>query len=194
MEVAENVYLYKSQIDLATCNNIIGLIKDYYKNNKFELHIRENRTVIANHNDPDFNIYLKDIITFIEQSYLKETGKTIYLKGFWLSDHKPGPNGRLHSDRDHSPYNLDFEASAIAYFNSDFSGGDIEFPHLKYSLQPSTGDIILFRSYGTNYMHRVNSISSGNRYSVAMWFTTIKENRVQFLYPEKLSDSASQDA
>lgn len=182
MEVAENIYLYKSQVDQSTCESVIDLIKNYYKSNRFEMQVRENRIIIPNHNDPQFNIYLKDIINFIEESYLKETGKTIYLKGFWLSDHQPGPDGRLHSDRDHSPNNIDFEASAIAYFNNDFSGGDIEFPYSKYSLQPDTGDIVLFQSYGVKSMHRVNAVTSGNRYSVAMWFTTIKENRVEFLY------------
>lgn len=62
--------------------------------------------------------------------------------------------------------------AAIIYLNEDYEGGELVFPHLGLGIKGHTGELILFK--GGSVMHRVNMITSGNRYTLVCWFA-IKE-------------------
>jgi hypothetical protein len=178
----EDLVVYEKQLSLESCSDIARIMDQYKHNDMFEIIKVSNRLISVDKDESEFSKYLKQITSFIEQQYSAKTGKTIYLKHFWLSEHMEGPGGPIHIDMEHSPDNADFELSAIAYFNDDFTGGELNFPKLKYDFMPSTGDIVTFPPSGIKYMHRVKPITSGKRQSVAMWFTCIKDNRLEFLY------------
>lgn len=178
----EDLTVYEKHIDSQFCLDIVSIIDKYKEKDMFETIKVSNRLISVDKDEPRFKKHLKEITSFIEDQYIQKTGKTIYLKHFWLSEHMEGPGGPIHIDSEHSPDNVDFELSAIAYFNNEFTGGELNFPKLKYNFMPSTGDIVTFPPFGTKYMHRVKPIISGKRQSVAMWFTCIKDNRLEFLY------------
>lgn len=57
------------------------------------------------------------------------------------------------------------EWSSIIYLNDDFEGGSIFFPNQKFEYKPKRGSAIFFPSAGTEYMHGINTIKSGIRYT-----------------------------
>jgi hypothetical protein len=72
--------------------------------------------------------------------------------------------------------------SLVYYLNSDYEGGEIEFPRFGVKYKPVGNDVILFPS---NYMydHLVHNVTSGDRFAVASWLMNNK-------YPEKKNNLA----
>jgi predicted 2-oxoglutarate/Fe(II)-dependent dioxygenase YbiX len=58
--------------------------------------------------------------------------------------------------------------TAVCYLNDDYSGGETFLPEHNYMCKPKKGKVIVFPSY---YLHGVNMIENGPRYTFAMWFT-----------------------
>jgi hypothetical protein len=58
--------------------------------------------------------------------------------------------------------------STVYYLNSDYEGGEIEFPRFEIKYKPEGNDVIFFPS---NYIydHRVHKVTSGDRYAVVSW-------------------------
>jgi predicted 2-oxoglutarate/Fe(II)-dependent dioxygenase YbiX len=65
-----------------------------------------------------------------------------------------------------------FVVSAVAYLNDSFTGGDLVFPGIEYRYKPTIGDCVIFPSDLT-YKHYVDRVLSGNRISLAIWFSGI---------------------
>ena len=66
----------------------------------------------------------------------------------------------------------DRDLSIVYYLNNDFEGGDFIFPELKIRVRPEPGMMICFPS-NHHYMHGVEPVVSGKRYSIVSW-TTVK--------------------
>ena len=66
----------------------------------------------------------------------------------------------------------DRDLSIVYYLNNDFEGGDFVFPELKIRVRPEPGMMICFPS-NHNYMHGVEPVTKGKRYSIVSW-TTVK--------------------
>lgn len=60
--------------------------------------------------------------------------------------------------------NMDLAFSMIAYLNDDYEGGDISFPNHSVSIKPEPGSLLIFPSQEP-YLHQVNHITSGERYT-----------------------------
>jgi hypothetical protein len=87
-----------------------------------------------------------------------------------------GTEGALHIDaQGPEPW---IEWSTIIYLNSskDYSGGEIYFPNQKFIHKPNQYSAVFFPSAGTEYMHGVNKIKSGHRYTALYMHTSQKEN------------------
>jgi predicted 2-oxoglutarate/Fe(II)-dependent dioxygenase YbiX len=79
-------------------------------------------------------------------------------------------NRRLEGDAwvpNHTPQR---SFSAIVYLNSDFEGGEIDFPDLGQRIKPTAGLLVAFPS-DERYVHQVLPVTAGKRYSLALWFT-----------------------
>ena len=59
--------------------------------------------------------------------------------------------------------------SAIVLLNEDFDGGELEFKEFGLKVPSEAGKVILFPS-SFAYMHRVNPVIRGVRYSVVRWY------------------------
>ena len=64
----------------------------------------------------------------------------------------------------------DRDLSIVYYLNNDFEGGDFVFPELKIRVRPEPGMMICFPS-NHHYMHGVEPVVSGKRYSIVSWAT-----------------------
>lgn len=70
--------------------------------------------------------------------------------------------------------------TANIYFNdsTEYEGGDLYFPSVEKSFKPSVGDVILFPS-NWMFFHKVNKITSGNRYAGTLWFFYGSDKRMK---------------
>ena len=94
------------------------------------------------------------------------------VEGF-LSFWRYGASAAVHKDN-----HEDFEYltnSTIIYLNDDYEGGEIYFPNLNFTYKPKKGDAIIFPCNTENYDHGVKEVTSGNRYTIAMWHSPITE-------------------
>lgn len=83
----------------------------------------------------------------------------------WIS----GSYTNLHRDTNNAPW---VEFTTIIYLNDDFSGGELNFPHLNFLYKPQAFSAILFPSSNKEYDHNVLKINSGNRYTVLFMHTS----------------------
>tara|TARA_B100000287_G_C20636094_1_gene781740 strand:+ start:760 stop:1338 length:579 start_codon:yes stop_codon:yes gene_type:complete len=63
--------------------------------------------------------------------------------------------------------------SAVIYLNNNYVGGETFFVENAYSVEPEVGKLILFTS-GKEHIHGVRQVTSGSRYTMALWFTKNK--------------------
>jgi predicted 2-oxoglutarate/Fe(II)-dependent dioxygenase YbiX len=64
----------------------------------------------------------------------------------------------------------DRDLSIVFYLNDEFAGGDFVFPELKIRVRPEPGMMVCFPS-NHNYMHGVEPVTKGKRYSIVSWAT-----------------------
>lgn len=64
----------------------------------------------------------------------------------------------------------DRDLSMVFFLNNEFEGGDFVFPELKIRVRPEPGMMVCFPS-NHNYMHGVEPVVSGKRYSIVSWAT-----------------------
>ena len=89
---------------------------------------------------------------------------------------KSGMELKPHVDNMHI-YNPDLkhntphrDYSSIIYLNDNYEGGNTIFPNQNYKTTPKAGKLIVFPS-GSSHPHGVTEVTSGIRYTLAMWFT-----------------------
>lgn len=64
----------------------------------------------------------------------------------------------------------DRDLSIVFFLNNDFEGGDFVFPQHKVRVRPEPGMMVCFPS-NHNYLHGVEPVTKGNRYSIVTWAT-----------------------
>lgn len=60
--------------------------------------------------------------------------------------------------------------SGLLYLNDEYTGGELSFPRQGLTIQPKSGQIVLFPS-GFAYPHFAHPVKTGRRYVVATWFS-----------------------
>ena len=112
---------------------------------------------------------MKPIVEEFYQVEVIPTGTTIVK---WLPGQfqKPHADKELHEGPDAGTPNdfPNYDLSSLFYLNDDYEGGEIEFPSFDIKYKPEAGDLIMFPS-SYAYRHKVNSVLSGIRYSIASW-------------------------
>ena len=66
------------------------------------------------------------------------------------------------------------DVSFLFYLNSEFGGGELEFPDLGLTIKPKKGMMIAFPSY-KEFVHKVHPVTWGHRYSLVSWVETEKK-------------------
>lgn len=128
--------------------------------------------------DEDYDVYnlLLDIRKRIKSHIveIRELDVPLYADTLQIVRWLPGNEQLPHADAEHpdgSPHPYPWRAYAsILYLNQDYEGGSIYFPQHNLDLRPKPGTMVTFPGT-TEYMHGVNRIISGERYSVASFWT-----------------------
>ena len=63
------------------------------------------------------------------------------------------------------------DVSFLFYLNSEFGGGELEFPELGLTIKPKKGMMIAFPSY-KEFEHKVHPVTWGHRYTLVSWVGT----------------------
>jgi hypothetical protein len=84
--------------------------------------------------------------------------------GIWYT----GSKCPLHTDNPNDWSSM-LTHSSVVYLNNDFSGGTINFPEYNVEYAPKIGDLVIFKA---DIQHEVTTITSGKRYTLALWHTT----------------------
>ena len=63
------------------------------------------------------------------------------------------------------------DVSFLFYLNSEFGGGELEFPELGLTIKPQKGMMIAFPSY-KEFEHKVHPVTWGHRYTLVSWVGT----------------------
>jgi hypothetical protein len=82
--------------------------------------------------------------------------------------------------------------STLLYLNSEFQGGDLCFPSLGIRIRPTRGLLIGFPSHH-GFVHTVEPVTEGRRYSVACWFTTHDEFALPLRTVDNISETSGHD-
>jgi hypothetical protein len=117
-----------------------------------------------------------DILKMIDEPYKKaldvwceKTGnkKLDWItKNYSIKKYKTGQAIASHSDRDHDHDKNTFDWTALIYLNDDYTGGEIRFDTLDYSVAPKAGSILFFPA---DEMHTAMQVLSGNKYFVFLY-------------------------
>lgn len=108
----------------------------------------------------------------------------IYVFKAFGSHWMPGTKGDLHLDaQDPEPF---IEWSTVIYLNDGFEGGTIYFPNQNFSYQPKIYSAVFFPSAGTEYIHGITTVTSGERYTALYMHTSLPQHAdPEFLGKEK---------
>lgn len=61
-----------------------------------------------------------------------------------------------------------YHIASLIYINDNYEGGEIRFPDHNFTIKPNSGTLIMFPG-NKNYAHEVLEVTSGERYSSALW-------------------------
>jgi hypothetical protein len=94
--------------------------------------------------------------------------------GYALEPHadRENPDGSTH------PYPWR-EFAAVIYLNTDFTGGEIYFPHLGITLTPEAGSLVIFPG-SLRFLHGVTAVTRGVRHTLATFLTFDEEKEYLF--------------
>ena len=72
---------------------------------------------------------------------------------------------------------MDRDYSLLLYLNSDFTGGELDFPHFGFRIRPEVGMLVCFPS-DHRYLHAAQPTLSGIRYALVGWAAAKGTQRV----------------
>lgn len=81
--------------------------------------------------------------------------------------------------------------SSVIYLGGNFTGGKIVFTNQEFEYQPEPLSAVIFPSGGWEYQHKVETITSGSRYTIAMWHTGYYQKSLQQKYLQENNISLS---
>jgi hypothetical protein len=123
--------------------------------NKKVINILKKYSDIANKKHQEFNGFVNPIYTF------KAFGS------HWTK----GTKGDLHLDAQGPEPWIEF--STVVYLNDDFEGGIIYFPNQNFIYKPKKYSAVFFPSSGSEYIHGITTVTSGDRYTALYMHTSL---------------------
>jgi Rps23 Pro-64 3,4-dihydroxylase Tpa1-like proline 4-hydroxylase len=107
----------------------------------------------------------------------------------YLRKYEPGSYLKMHADaegyygnnpeplRNYDPHNemseVLNECSSILYLNDNYEGGELYFEEFDLLIKPKANQLVFFPS-GSEFRHEVKPVLSGDRYTLASFYTTDK--------------------
>jgi hypothetical protein len=136
---------------------------------------------------------LDDVVArAFEQQIIPRTGQTIdWYEEPQLLRYTSGGYYVYHSDAydyeiEHKAWRkaVDRDISLLLYLNDEYTGGELEFKRLSYTLRPTAGMLVWFPS-DVRYEHMAKLVTSGRRYVIVSWAAASAIERVQQEPPKR---------
>lgn len=89
----------------------------------------------------------------------------LFHEGYSILKYRPGEEYKSHYDGGTMSGRT---ISALIYLNSNYEGGEIEFPHFGVKIKPEAGMMVLFPS-NFAYRHIAHPVRSGTKYALVTW-------------------------
>ena len=112
-----------------------------------------------------FNLAFANKINNYLTNFLGMRGITAYPELMQVTIWKQNSKHDLHYDTTRDSTNL----TSITYLNDDYKGGETAFDN-GIIIKPEVGKTVFFD--GKDYLHGVNPIIEGQRYVMAIWYTS----------------------
>lgn len=97
----------------------------------------------------------------------------------WTAGAEAGGHIDAHDGSEHIVF------STVIYLGGDFTGGDILFPNQNFRYSPQPLSAVIFPSGGWEYLHAVELVQSGARYTMPMWHTGDKMRGLSQIYANR---------
>lgn len=97
----------------------------------------------------------------------------------WVAGAEAGGHTDSHTGSEH------IILSTVIYLGGKFTGGDIVFPNQNVRYSPEPLSAVIFPSGGWEYLHSVDLVRSGARYTMPMWHTGDKMRGLSQIYANK---------
>jgi hypothetical protein len=167
------------------CAEAIAMIDSFDSKKELEKFNTNMDVMVVPDNIPAGVAIIKKYSDKVLKIYKEEYGfvPPLYTTEGWLSLWEENAVANVHMDAyegyDHIIY------ATIMYLNdsSEYSGGEIHFPNQGFTHRPKKGDAIIFPTGGHEYVHGVNRITSGRRYTIPMWHTKRPDMASKLFHP-----------
>ena len=176
----ENIKIYKDILTQEDLRNALNFIKEYEEDNRL-IPFDDNNFVKSVPYPSEHNEFMSKYseISIQKHKEINNLDHDIYTCKMVFCLWNPGSHAGPHID---NHYGYEFlKYSTVIYLNNDFEGGEIYFPNLGFIHSPKENEMITFPSVGNEYIHGVQPILSGKRYSIALWHTDEKEKEAEYL-------------
>lgn len=107
-----------------------------------------------------------------------------YMEAINFVRYTPGQHFQVHSDHG---FSYTCTISSIAYFNDNYTGGELWFPNLDIKYKPSAGDVVFFPSTFI-YAHAGLAVGEGTKYAAVTMFDYNDNNH---RYPQGLANDGT---
>ena len=163
------------------CRFAINLVDSFYTRNEMYPFKDNPRVLVAPEEENVIGI-LKKYSDIVNELHRKNNGfvPALYTVEAFLSLWKTDTYTGVHIDS-HQGYEF-LQFSTVMYLNDDYEGGEIFFPNQNFSYKPKAGDVVMFPCGGTEYQHGVNKVTSGKRYTIAMWHSERPDRKFSKIY------------
>lgn len=185
---------FQNYLDKETCSNFVKFIDNllpqmlfdtskqrhilrYGYDQEYPEHTIQNTDLIEPIKDILFDVFDK-MKTDIKAALHNDT--ELFLTSFFISKHLPGGSVNEHADASED-MNACLKYSCVLYLNDIGNDGAITFPFLGKTIQPMTGDLVVFPSLGEDSTHSVAEIT-GPRYAIPVWFTEDEHYKFPYDY------------
>jgi predicted 2-oxoglutarate/Fe(II)-dependent dioxygenase YbiX len=123
--------------------------------------VADNSALQAVHNQM-YMMLLASTVPYAERYKIREP---FFHEGYSILKYGPGEEYKFHYD---SGTEMGRALSVLVYLNSEFEGGELEFPNFGIKIKPQPGMLVLFPS-NFAYGHIARPVTSGTKYALVTW-------------------------
>lgn len=176
-------------VDLNDARKIISMLESFYRSGDLESFAENSMVGIISNENLESEALIRKYSDKLIKLHQKEFGIAVDL--YTVEGHnciwERGSESGLHVDSHKGAEHI--ITSSVLYLGGTFTGGDIEFPHQKFSYSPKALSALIYPSGGLEYPHKTTPIKDGALYTMSLWHSHLSK----FSLKEKYFNSGQRD-